>query len=361
MAINASYQKHTLDFTFAAGTSRGILKHKDTWIIKVSDDANPEVFGLGEAAPLVKLSIDDISDFDERVGQVCEQMSGQATPSDQSAMYSLLDELIPSDLPSIYFGFEVAFLDLLNDGKRIIYDNAFSRGDQGIAINGLVWMGAMEDMLFQITEKVDDGFDCIKLKIGSLDFEKECDLLQYIRSKYYKMDITLRVDANGAYSSEEALEKLEELSKYNIHSIEQPIKAGQTAAMYELCRQSLVPIALDEELIGEHTYDSKKSLLEKIKPQYIILKPTLVGGLRSSKEWIEIAEELKIDWWITSALESNIGLNAISQFTAEYDTDIPHGLGTGKLYHNNFPSPLTIEKGHIYYRSPSTWDLSLLT
>ncbi len=358
MSIKASFQKHTLDFAFAAGTSRGILKHKDTWIIKVSADS--EVFGLGEAAPLVRLSIDDIPDFEERLTQACEQISGRTIPSDQSAIYSLLDELIPSDLPSVYFGFEVAFLDLLNGGKRIVYDNAFSRGGQGIAINGLIWMGALEDMLFQITEKVDQGFDCIKIKIGSLDFEKECDLLQYIRSKYYKLDITLRVDANGAYSPEEALEKLEQLSNYNLHSIEQPIKAGQQSAMHELCRKSPVPIALDEELIGVHTLASKKSLLESIKPQYIILKPTLVGGLRSCKEWIALAEKSGIGWWMTSALESNIGLNAISQFAAAYDTGIPHGLGTGKLYHNNFPSPLTIEKGQIYYRLPFDWNLSLL-
>jgi o-succinylbenzoate synthase len=361
MAITASYQKHKLDFTFHAGTSRGVLRHKDTWIIKLADDANREIFGLGEAAPLVKLSIDDIPDFDDRLTEICQQISGHTAPSNVDEMYTLLDKAIPIDLPSVYFGFEVAFLDLLNGGKYIIYDNAFSRGESGISINGLIWMGALEDMLFQITEKVDEGFDCIKLKIGSMDFEKECDLLQYIRSKYYKMNITLRVDANGAYSSEEALEKLEQLSKFNVHSIEQPIAAGQTSAMYELCRQSLVPIALDEELIGIHTRESKRALLEKIKPQYIILKPTLLGGLRSCKEWIAIAEELNIGWWMTSALESNIGLNAISQFTAEYDTDIPHGLGTGKLYHNNIPSPLTIEKGVAYYRSPFEWDLSLLT
>lgn len=361
MAIKALFHKHTLDFTFPAGTSRGILKQKETWIIKVTDETNAEVFGLGEAAPLVKLSIDDIPDYDERLTQICDQISGVSIPLNVEDIYHLLDRVIPSELPSIYFGFEVAFLDLLNGGRHVIYDNAFSRGERGIPINGLVWMGAMEDMLLQITEKVTDGFDCIKMKIGSLDFEKECDLLQYIRNKYYKLDITLRVDANGAYSSEEALEKLEQLSNYNIHSIEQPIKAGQIAAMYELCRHSLVPIALDEELIGIHTFESKKKILESIKPQYIILKPTLVGGLRSSKEWISIAEELNIGWWITSALESNIGLNAISQFTAEYNTDIPHGLGTGKLYHNNIPSPLTIEKGELYYRSPFTWDLSLLT
>jgi o-succinylbenzoate synthase len=360
MAIAASFQKHTLNFTFAAGTSRGILKQKKTWIINIIDDAHPEVVGSGEAAPLVKLSIDDVPDFDERLQAICDLISGQSMPAIDE-LYALLDQTIPADLPAVYFGFEVAFLDLINGGKHIIYDNAFSRGEVGIPINGLVWMGALEDMLFQITEKVDEGFDCIKVKIGSMDFEKECDLLQYIRSKYYKLDITLRVDANGAFDPDEALEKLEELSKYNLHSIEQPIKAGQPAAMYQLCRQSLVPIALDEELIGIPNREAKVALLEAIKPQYIILKPTLVGGLRSCREWIAIAEELKIGWWITSALESNVGLNAISQFTAEFNTDTHHGLGTGKLYHNNFSSPLTIEKDKIYYRAPFDWDLSLLT
>ena len=361
MGIIASFQKHILDFTFAAGTSRGILKQKNAWIIKVSDETNPEVFGLGEAAPLVKLSIDDIPEYDYKLTQICDQIRRKARPHNTEELYALLDEVIPSDLPSVYFGFEVAFLDLINDGKRIIYRNAFSRGEQGIHINGLIWMGYLEDMLLEVTEKINEGFDCIKVKIGSRDFEKECDLFQYIRNKYYKMDIILRVDANGAFLPEEALEKLEQLAKYNIHSIEQPIEAGQTAAMYELCRQSPVPIALDEELIGMHTSESKRRLLESIKPQYIILKPTLVGGLRSCQEWIAIAEELEIGWWMTSALESNIGLNAISQFTADFDTNIQHGLGTGKLYHNNFPSPLTIEHDKIYYRPPFTWDLNLLT
>lgn len=361
MAIVVSFQKHILDFTFDAGTSRGILKQKNTWIIKLLDDDNMEVVGLGEAAPLVKLSIDDIPDFDDRLEEICNEVSGHSIPQNENEIYSLLDRFIPLEFPSMYFGFEVAFLDLMNNGNRVIYDNSFSRGEEGIQINGLIWMGYREDMLLQVTNKVNEGFGCIKIKIGSSDFEKDSDLLEYIRNKYYKMDLTLRVDANGAYSPEEALEKLEHLSKFNIHSIEQPIEAGQAAAMYELCRQSLIPIALDEELIGVHTYESKKALLESIKPQYIILKPTLVGGFRSSKEWIALAEEMNIGWWMTSALESNIGLNAISQFTAEFDTDLPHGLGTGKLYHNNFPSPLTIEQDKVYYQSPFTWDFSLLT
>ena len=361
MAIVASFQKHTLDFTFAAGTSRGILKQKDTWIIKVVDKNNPNVFGLGEAAPLVKLSIDAISGYGDRLMEICDQISGMPIPFNAQELYRLLDEFIPSDLPSIYFGFEVAFLDLINGGKRVIYDNAFGRGEQGIPINGLIWMNYLENMLFQVTKKIEEGFDCLKIKVGSINFEEECDMLEYIRNKYYKKDITLRLDANGAYSPEEVLEKLERLASFDIHSIEQPIRAGQTIAMYELCRQSLIPIALDEELIGVHTSLSKRTLLEKIKPHYIILKPTLLGGLQSCKEWIGIAEELNIGWWVTSALESNIGLNAISQFTAQFGTDIPHGLGTGNLYHNNFPSPLAIELGKLHYRSPFIWDLHLLT
>lgn len=361
MALQVDFQKHRLDFTFSAGTSRGVLRHKYTWIIRIFDDECPDVYGLGEAAPLVNLSIDDLPDFEQRLLNICDKISGKPAPRDTTEAYMLLDEQVPDGLPSIYFGLEVALIDLMNGGDRMIYDNEFSRGIKGIPINGLVWMGALEDMLFQITEKVDEGFDCIKVKIGSMDFEKECDLLQYIRNKYYKKEITLRVDANGAFSPEEAMGKLSQLAKYKIHSIEQPIKDGQLGAMNRLCETSPIPIALDEELIGKYTLASKKALLNAVKPQFIILKPTLVGGLRASQQWIALAQELNIGWWMTSALESNIGLNAISQFTAEYNVDLPQGLGTGKLYHNNLDSPLTIENGNIYYRKPLDWDFSLLT
>jgi len=200
----------------------------------------------------------------------------------------------------------------------------------------------------QIQAKIEQGFTCIKMKIGAIDFETEFKLLTSIRQKYSKEQITLRVDANGAFSFEEAKEKLARLAKLGIHSIEQPIAAAQIDLMRELCRQNPLDIALDEELIGIWELAKKRNLLEKIKAQYIILKPTLLGVFRATKEWIQLAETMHIKWWITSALESNIGLNAIAQFTAQYKITIPQGLGTGQLYQNNIDSDLVIKNGHLF-------------
>lgn len=356
MSLKASFKKHILNFKFNAGTSRGILREKNTWFIKVwSNDES--VFGVGEAGPLVKLSVDDVPGFEEELGRVCKSIDDKKVPQSEHDLYELIDSVVKPEFPAIYFGLETALLDLINGGKRMIFDNAFSQGEKGMPINGLIWMGHLEDMLLQLSDKVEQGFDCIKIKISSLNFERECDVLQYVRSKYYKHNLILRVDANGAFAPNEALDKLNELVRFNIHSIEQPIKPGQIELMAELCAQSPVPIALDEELIGVVGKQNKRELLEKIKPQYIILKPTLVGGMRSSREWIEIAESLNIGWWMTSALESNVGLNAISQFTAQYPTEMHQGLGTGQLYHNNVPSPLEISQGEIYYRKDNLWEL----
>lgn len=222
-------------------------------------------------------------------------------------------------------------------------------------------MGDERFMLDQIDQKLKSGFSCIKIKIGAIDFDQECKILKSIRDKYSPDDIELRVDANGAFSKENVVEKLKTLSKFNIHSIEQPVKQGQLELMSELCLKTPIPIALDEELIGVFGFKNKMNLLEGIKPQYIILKPTLLGGLYETKEWISIAEELSIGWWITSALESNIGLNAVAQLTAEYNVDLPQGLGTGGLYFNNFPSPLSLEKEELFYRKGGKlWDMTQL-
>lgn len=358
MALKVTYKKHVLEFKFEAGTSRGVLQDKKTWYIKLIDNANEEIYGIGEAGPLVKLSIDDIPEFEDVLSSVCARLNGIAKPGSEGQVYELLDEIVAHGYPSIYFGLETAMLDLMNGGNRMIYNNDFYNSGKVIPINGLIWMGHLEDMLLQVTDKVDEGYNCIKIKIGSLNFERECDVLQYIRSKYYKHNLVLRVDANGAFQPEEAMNKLDELAKFNLHSIEQPIKPGNHHAMRELCQESKVPIALDEELIGIGGYDEKAKLLETILPQYIILKPTLVGGLRSCKEWIALAEQMNIGWWMTSALESNIGLNAIAQFTAEYGNEMHQGLGTGKLYHNNVPSPLTISEGEIHYDASKFWDLN---
>nr|HPH47838.1 o-succinylbenzoate synthase [Chryseolinea sp.] len=250
-------------------------------------------------------------------------------------------------------GIETAFLDLQNGGKRLIYENAFT-ASKPIPINGLVWMGDLDFMMHQINQKIAQGFNCIKLKVGGLDFDRECDILQYIRKRYFKNDIIIRLDANGAFKIDDVLYKLCELEKYNIESIEQPIKPG-LPEMEELCRKSPIPIAFDEELIGINSIEEKRELLTQLKPKYIILKPTLHGGLKGCTEWIDMATSLNIGWWITSALESNIGLNAICQFAGQYNTTLHQGLGTGMIYENNIESPLRVDKGLIRYDASMQW------
>ena len=255
----------------------------------------------------------------------------------------------------------MAFLDLANGGKRITYSREFIENASRIPINGLVWMGDKSFMFEQIKNKLNAGFQCIKMKIGAINFKEECELLRYIRQQFSADEIILRVDANGAFQPQEALEKLKQLAEYDIHSIEQPIKQGQWPEMAELCLKTPLPIALDEELIGIYSHTEKAQLLKNIKPQYIILKPSLMGGFKSADAWIEHAETQHIGWWMTSALESNIGLNAIAQFTAKHQVNVPQGLGTGQLFHNNIASPLSIEQGQIFYDTTKTWDLSYIS
>lgn len=359
MPLRLTFQPYTLDFKFDAGTSRGVLKDKVTYFLKIIDTNNPSAIGVGESGPLKKLSIDDVPDFEEHLQQLCTRIEGEQIPQSADEIFELAKSLTLSQFPAIRFGLEIALLDLWHGGNRIIFDNDFAKG-KSISINGLIWMGHTESMLLQINDKIDQNYDCIKLKIGSLDFEKECDILQYVRNKYYNKKILLRVDANGAFAPNEALDKLKALSEFNIHSIEQPIKAGQHEQMKELCQTTPLDIALDEELIGISDYKEKKDLLEYIRPQYIILKPTLLGGFKATMEWIEIAEQLQIGWWLTSALESNIGLNAICQFSYDLKAKGYQGLGTGQLYHNNIDSPLTIDQGHIYYDQEADWNMSFL-
>ena len=260
---------------------------------------------------------------------------------------------------SVPFGFETAFLDLENGGKRIIYKNDFSLNQKTIPINGLVWMGDKEFMNKQIKEKLKTGFSCIKMKIGAIDFNAEVELLKSIRNEFSSKEIELRVDANGAFNPKNALEKLKRLSALEIHSIEQPIKQGQIEEMADLCAKTPLPIALDEELIGVFTSEEKEKIITAINPQYIILKPSLIGGFAGSKEWIKLAEENKSGWWITSALESNIGLNAIAQFTYTLQNNLPQGLGTGGLFTNNFESPLEVKNGALQYNPILNWDFNL--
>lgn len=358
MPLETAYQKYVLDFKFNAGTSRGVLKEKKTFYIKIWDAKNPRVYGLGECSPLKKLSIDDREDFEAHLSFVLNQLRDYKLPDNTEEVYEIADKLAGKNFPAIRFGLEVALLDLLNGGTRLIFeDNTFYKGT-GIPINGLVWMGSADMMQQQVVDKIAAGYDCIKMKIGSLDFEKECALLQDLRQKHQK--IMLRLDANGAFKAQDALHKLQVLDQFNIHSIEQPIAPGNWHEMNKLCSKAPFGIALDEELIGIYTDAEKQQLLQEIQPQYIILKPTLLGGIKICEEWIRIADAMQIGWWLTSALESNIGLNAICQFAAQVKAAGHQGLGTGQLYHNNIVSPLQIRNGHIFYDPATSWSFSNL-
>ncbi|MCE7057128.1 o-succinylbenzoate synthase [Algoriphagus sp. AGSA1] len=351
--ITFDYIKRTLNFKFDAGTSRGVLKTKEVYWIKAFFKGKAQQVGWGEAAPLVKLSLDDREDFGQVLHDTLQELSQVKWEIDQEGVLVQLSKLIPFGLPSLRFALETAVLDLLNGGEKKIFEGDFAAGNKAIPINGLIWMGKKDFMMAQIEEKLEEGFDCLKMKIGAIDFRQELGLLEYIRTRFSKDEIVLRVDANGAFAVEEATAKLDQLAKYDLHSIEQPIRAGNRDAMKELCATTPLPIALDEELIG---VEDKVGLLDAIQPQHIILKPTLLGGILETQEWIALAEERGIGWWLTSALESNIGLNAISQFADYLGAGIPQGLGTGKLYSNNLESPLEITQGHIRYNPALVWE-----
>ena len=340
--MKASFFPYRLEFKQASGTSRGILKTKETWFIKIEDE---HATGFGECGMFRGLSCDDRPDFESKLKWVCHHID--------LGLEQLLIELI--DFPSIQFGLEMAFLDLLSNSSNVLFPSKFTSGKASIPINGLIWMGDEQFMKSQIRSKIDAGFDCLKIKIGAIDFDTELSLIKAIRKEYDVDTIELRVDANGAFSTLEAMEKLKRLSEFNLHSIEQPIRQGQYDAMAELCAQSPLPIALDEELIGIHDVTKRSLLLQTINPQYIIIKPTLVGGFSGSQSWIDLAEKQSVDWWITSALESNIGLNAIAQWTYQLNVNRPQGLGTGALYTNNIEAPLKIDNGRLIYAPSEKW------
>jgi len=342
-----------LIFRFDAGTSRGVLKTKEVYWIKAFEERNPKIIGWGEAAPLLKLSPDDRPDFEQVLNHELQKLESLTWEMEEGALLNQVSELIPFELPSIRFAVETAMLDLIHGGKKKILDNCFLEELKPIPINGLIWMGDDAFMKKQIDEKLEQGFECIKMKIGAIDFQKELELLHYIRASYSSDDITLRVDANGAFSAKEALNKLEALQEFSLHSIEQPIATGQIREMKSLCSKTNLPIALDEELIGVF---EKGDLLDQIQPQFIILKPSLLGGIKETREWIIEAKKRNIGWWMTSALESNIGLNAICQLTSQYNPELPQGLGTGKLFHNNLNSPLAVNIGQIEYNPKVSWE-----
>lgn len=340
--MQATFSKYSLKFKTPGSTSRGILTTKDTYFLKIF---NNEQFGIGECGLFKGLSVDDVPGYEEKLTWTCKEIN-----QNQDV---LLDEL--TKFPSIQFGLEQAFLSINNYDTHKIFPSNFTNGEDSIPINGLIWMGDERFMRKQISEKLSKGYSTIKLKIGAINFDTELRLLKSIREEYSSNDIELRVDANGAFDHKTALEKLKRLSNFDLHSIEQPIKPGQWEEMANLCAESPLDIALDEELIGIFNKNDKEKLLNLIQPQYIILKPSLIGGIQGSMEWIIAAEKAQAKWWITSALESNIGLNAIAQFTYSLNTEIPQGLGTGKLFTNNIKSPLKIENGKLHYSNKIQW------
>ena len=348
MSLKVTVSERTLHFKQPAGTSRGVYTTRKSWFVHLYDG---EREGVGECAPLPDLSCDARPDYAEVLEKMCEEFCQTGEINYERWR----------DYPSMLFGLETALLSLrshlsplTSHPSPLLFDTAFSRGEVGIPINGLVWMGSYEEMLKRMEEKLEKGFRCVKLKIGAIDFEQELDLIKRIRERFSFHEVELRLDANGAFPYEEALYKLELLSQYAIHSIEQPIRQGQWAYMAELCRESPLPIALDEELIGVNDPEMKRHMLNIIKPRYIILKPSLHGGMQGCREWIETARDMGIGSWITSALESNIGLNAIAQFASDvYGDDIrmPQGLGTGQLFTDNIPMPLEIRGDKLFRQS----------
>jgi o-succinylbenzoate synthase len=342
----ATYHKYILNFKQASGTSRGVLKTKETWFLILNTEGKQ---GIGECGVFRGLSIDDRPDYEDKLKWVCNNIHLE--------LIDLLNELV--EFPSIQFGLEMALKSFESKSPFKLFPSKFTQSEDSIAINGLIWMGTESFMKQQIADKIDAGFSCIKMKIGAINFQSELELLKSIRKEFTSKDIELRVDANGAFSIPEALEKLKILSDFDLHSIEQPIKQGQIEAMANLCAETPLPIALDEELIGVFSVTDKEKLLQTIKPQFIILKPSLVGGFKGSDEWIEMAEQNKIGWWITSALESNVGLNAIAQYTYIKQSNLPQGLGTGGLFSNNFDCPLQVKNGSLHYNNKMNWNFKL--
>ena len=336
--MKAAYRKFILDFKQPSGTSRGVMTHKETWFIIIE---NNQKIGVGECGILRGLSCDDRPDYEEKLAWTCANI--------HLGVDLLWEALI--EFPSIQFGVEMAFQSLASKNPFLLFPSDFINGLKSIPINGLIWMGNEAFMKQQIEVKLAEGFHCLKLKIGAIDFDEELKLLAYIRHNFTPEQVEIRVDANGAFDISEALNKLNQLSGFKLHSIEQPIQKNNTDSMSELCKSTPIPIALDEELIGVFSFEEKEQLLLKIMPQYIILKPSFVGGFRGTNEWILLAEKYNIKWWITSALESNIGLNAIAQWTFLKENKMPQGLGTGALYTNNFDCQLEVSQGQLWFNN----------
>ena len=352
--LRLRFSHRALRFNFPARTSRGALAEHVAWYLHLTDEVAPAITGLGEAAPLAGLSPDFGPEFSTAVAQLCERFNAGAFATFAAAN---APAFVGSGFPSLTFALETAAFDLAGGGRRQLYQNAFSRGVATLPINGLVWMGDAAFMREQIQQKLAAGYSCLKLKIGGLDFATELALLAEIRAVAGPDQLMLRVDANGAFAPASALAQLRALVPFHIHSIEQPIAAGQLPALAALCQASPLPIALDEELIGVTDPAQQAVLLDAVRPAYIVLKPTLLGGHAATRRWVALAQARGIGWWITSALESNIGLNAVAQLTGEYDVQgFAQGLGTGQLYHNNVAAPLHIQGGTLRYAPTEPWE-----
>lgn len=343
--MRLAYAPYMLDFKEPAGTSRGILTQKPTCLLKIYDESNPDIYGIGEAALFPGLSPEAGDRFGYKMLELFANVA-IGRPTDLS------------EFSSIQYGFEQALRDFASGGTGLYFDSPFVAGTKSIEINGLIWMGDFDTMISRIDKKISEGFRCVKMKIGAIDWEKELEMVAYVRSNFKESTLEIRLDANGAFPPDEALDRLKQLSAYDIHSIEQPIRQGNPKEMAKLCQLSPIPIALDEELIGIYSHEAKEKLLREIMPAYIILKPALCGGFSGSREWISLATQNNVGWWVTSALESNVGLNALAQWVATLDTTMPQGLGTGNLYTNNFITPVYLEGDVLRYNPAMPLDKS---
>lgn len=348
--IKARIAYREFQFHRPATTSRGTFHTKSVPFIILYHTDEPTLAGIGECSRFPGLSFDDRKDFNERLEQTAERIN----QGDYGADPSL------TEWPSINFALETAWKDIRMNGSKILYPSGFTEGKDSLGINGLIWMGSRDDMMRQIRVKIEEGFSCLKLKIGALKFDDELELLELLRREFSADDLEIRVDANGAFKPRQALEMLRILSGFDLHSIEQPIPAGHPESMAGLCSASPVPIALDEELIGKQSTAERRKLIETIRPQYIVLKPGLLGGIAASSEWVRLASEKKVGWWVTSSLETNIGLNAIAQWTYTMKNPMVQGLSTGNLFRGNIPSPLYLYGERLYYDPDRKWNLSLL-
>jgi o-succinylbenzoate synthase len=346
MSLYASWTYRDLVFKSPSGTSRGVLTTKRSYFIQITDTTTGKK-GIGECGVLAGLSCDYLPAYEQCINKLCANINSVEPTNFIS-------------FPSIRFGLEMALLSLKSKQAFELFPSEFTTAHAPMKINGLIWMGSFDQMSQQIKTKIEDGYTCIKLKIGAIDFEQELALIQQIRKEYSETDIEIRVDANGGFSHNNALKKLDRLAACKLHSIEQPIKQKQWEEMAKLCKETPLPIALDEELIGVHAPSEQNKLLDIIQPQFAIFKPSLLGGFEATNQWIKACEQRNIGWWITSALESNIGLNAITQYTFTLNNPMPQGLGTGQLYINNIISPLEIIQGNITYNSNVKWDANSL-